>query len=679
MTQKTPNPIPKIRLHLVFAASLFTLAACGGGGGGGGNDPQANAGDVSVAVRSKPLLAGDADCPNGGILVESGIDENGNSLLDDNEVDKAEKVCNGQDGADGADGSNGLDALVSTSTINTGDATCPNGGILIETGIDSNRNGSLDNGEVNKSEKLCNGQDGANGQNGSDGQDGSNGLNSLIAFSDEPAGSNCPYGGMRVDSGLDNNGNGTLDIGEIDQTGFVCSQLDSSIGWGVATQLGSDGYGSTHSTPSIAMNDDGNAIAFWGRILDTSAWASNYTPGEGWSKNQVVDFFSRPIHDPQIAMDNNGNAIAVWDGSFDDPSGNRTGYIGIAFYNTETGWDYYSYSLRTIQYDPDGRKFPQIAKDDNGNTMVVWQESDGTHTNIWSTFNRIDNDIWSTPVLVETDDAGDASKPQIVAGLGDWWWAVWEQSNGTHTRIWVNRYRDDDTGWRTPMQVDSNNNGDSYDPQIAIDKNGNVFVVWSQSDGYIWARRYDWIQGLLNGNGWEAPVQIETSIPYASSGNTAYQPQIATDDAGNAIAVWKIYYGGIRANRYIDGSGWGAPELIDSDGEGFGNSPQIAMDGSGNALVVWRSQTPKFDFGASGNGDWTYSYDIWSNRYTVGLGWDRAEKIGTAISSTPSPATDDAWSPKLAMDGAGNAFAIWDHYDENGNAYSVQINRWLTP
>jgi len=47
---------------------------------------------------TKPIDIGDIDCPNGGIIVESGIDENGNGILDETEVDNIEKVCNGVNG-----------------------------------------------------------------------------------------------------------------------------------------------------------------------------------------------------------------------------------------------------------------------------------------------------------------------------------------------------------------------------------------------------------------------------------------------------------------------------------------------------------------------------------------------------------------------------------------------------
>ena len=62
---------------------------------------------------------------------------------------------------------------------------------------------------------------------GDDGADGANGLNSLVSQSFVAAGDgNCFAGGTRVDSGLDDNGNGFLSEDEIDETSYICNQTE---------------------------------------------------------------------------------------------------------------------------------------------------------------------------------------------------------------------------------------------------------------------------------------------------------------------------------------------------------------------------------------------------------------------------------------------------------------------
>ena len=69
------------------------------------------------------------------------------------------------------------------------------------------------------------GTDGTNGANGADGADGANGtdgLTSLVAVRDIPKGDAvCLGGGSALDSGLDTNGNGVLDAGEVTATALL--------------------------------------------------------------------------------------------------------------------------------------------------------------------------------------------------------------------------------------------------------------------------------------------------------------------------------------------------------------------------------------------------------------------------------------------------------------------------
>jgi|GEM_PF-449824 len=118
---------------------------------------------------------------------------------------------------------------VAAKTINlaVGDASCPNGGIQIQTGIDINGNGILDPSEVTNSQNVCNGATGAAGAIGANGK---NGLNSLVRLTPEPSGSNCATGGERIDIGVDTNNNGTLDTSEVSSTSYTCNGATGPAG-----------------------------------------------------------------------------------------------------------------------------------------------------------------------------------------------------------------------------------------------------------------------------------------------------------------------------------------------------------------------------------------------------------------------------------------------------------------
>ncbi len=51
-----------------------------------------------------------------------------------------------------------------------------------------------------------------------------------------------------------------------------------------------------------------------------------------------------------------------------------------------------------------------------------------------------------------------------------------------------------DGAWGNPILIETNNAGNAVTPQIAIDSNGNALAVWYQFDGThfnIWANRFE--------------------------------------------------------------------------------------------------------------------------------------------------------------------------------------------
>ena len=52
-------------------------------------------------MKTSLLSSGSSECLYGGVKIESGIDENKNGILDDNEVDKTQYVCHGSPGGSG--------------------------------------------------------------------------------------------------------------------------------------------------------------------------------------------------------------------------------------------------------------------------------------------------------------------------------------------------------------------------------------------------------------------------------------------------------------------------------------------------------------------------------------------------------------------------------------------------
>ena len=149
--------LPYLALVSLAVVSFALLLSSCGSDSDSGSTPSPT-GDPSTPPPSsaarKVVFDGELHgCLYGGVLVETGIDENRNGTLDDDEVDASEAVCNGapgddgsdgQDGQDGATGSDGLTSLIKRTVLIAGDANCPAGGEFVETGIDDDGNGTLE-------------------------------------------------------------------------------------------------------------------------------------------------------------------------------------------------------------------------------------------------------------------------------------------------------------------------------------------------------------------------------------------------------------------------------------------------------------------------------------------------------------------------------------------------------
>ena len=204
-------------------------------------------------------------------------------------------------------------------------------------------------------------------------------------------------------------------------------------------------------------------------------------------------------------------------------------------------------------------------------------------------------------------------------------------------------------GWGTAELIETDNSGTAVNPRINIDTSENVIAVWQQYDGEknnIWANRY------TAGSGWGTPEMIETD-----NSGSANKPQIAIDTRGNAIAVWQQNSNkefSIWANRYVPGSGWSNAELIKTDNSSTAINPRVAVDTIGNAIAVWKHH----------NGT---EISIWANRYVPGSGWGTAKPIETG--------TGIVGDPQIVIDTSGNAIAVWHQYD--GATYNIWANRYV--
>lgn len=372
--------------------------------------------------------------------------------------------------------------------------------------------------------------------------------------------------------------------------------------------------GTYANIPQTDMDDNGNAIVVWIQSDGSSdqIFKSEYRNGS-WTHPTGLDDNISPdgqnSDSPRVAMDKNGNAIIVWrqsDGSSYQifKSEHRNGS-----WTHPTGLD--------DNISPDGTSVfvPNVALDDNGNAIIVWYQSDGSNYQIFKSEYR--NGSWTHPADSDDNislDRTGALAPQVAMDDNGNAIIVWNQSDGSNNRIFKSEYRNG--FWTHPVDSD-----DSVSPEeeranstkVAMDDNGNAIIVWRQSYGKILKSEY------RNGS-WTHPSDSDDKISLGETG--ALVPQVAMDNNGNAIIVWYQSDGSnnrIFKSEYRNGS-WTHPadsdDSISPDGTRADGS-EVAMDNNGNAIIVWRQSDGRLSEGnitqifksEYRNGSWAHPTD----------------------------------------------------------------------
>jgi hypothetical protein len=240
---------------------------------------------------------------------------------------------------------------------------------------------------------------------------------------------------------------------------------------------------------------------------------------------------------PQLVLDSTGNALAVWQQY--SVADMRMGIWSSRMSAASPPSNVWGAPVRVNIHSGQGGGGAeatgnvQIAFDATGNALAVWQESvaDGTYTNIWSSrlvAGSAADSPWSTPVMLNTDNGHNAELPQIAIDSNGNALVVWDQSDGTNTHIWANRYVAAGAGtWGTAEQIGSSGAVSESQAKIAFAANGQSLAVWTEGLAGIFSNHY------TPASGWE------TAAPIAGTSFGAAFPQIAFEANGDAMVVWE--------------------------------------------------------------------------------------------------------------------------------------------
>ncbi|PLY01011.1 MAG: hypothetical protein C0623_06365 [Desulfuromonas sp.] len=332
---------------------------------------------------------------------------------------------------------------------------------------------------------------------------------------------------------------------------------------------------------------------------------------------------------------------------------------------------------------------PEVATDENSQTMALWTQSDGAENGVYVNYFDISTGLWSVaePIAGLT---GMTYSPAVAIEPGGNAIAVWREYTNDHYRAWVKRYSGSSGSWSPVEAIASVSDTEVRSPQAAIDSQGNALVVWYQSDNQT---LNIWSQSFRVDSGWAEPILLEQEV------GSALSPRVAMDKQGNGLVAW-VQSDGVRNNIqgvfYNNLAGWGQPFTVDST-DNTVLAPNVAMNVNGQALIAWYQwEGDKYTlqgnyFAGSWSGPRTIESDfaggeldvqvaiaadgravatwkqhdgerqnVWRTVFDPASGWGLAEILNNANQLTDVTA-------KTAVAADGTLVAIWVEYGQEGS------------
>src|SRR5712691_4339909 len=344
---------------------------------------------------------------------------------------------------------------------------------------------------------------------------------------------------------------------------------------------------------------------------------------------------------PQMAVDTSGNINAVWE---DDTANNSN----ILFSRSMDGG--VTFSTPTNVSKSSGFSFsPRIAVDTNGGVNVVWVDNTPGHQTIFFSRSTDGGVTFSTPVNI-SNDPSDSANPQIAVDATGNISVVWENDT-INLGVFYAHSTDGGVSFSSPLPLTTNTSGSSG-PQLAVDANGNICVVWE--DDFSTRAHVSFSPSADKGATFATP---QLNLSKDSTGNST-APMIALDGGGNINVVWvdnsPSYFAIFFTRSSDNGTTFSTAKGI-SNTSGNSTNPQLAVDASGNVDVVWQHNTPQ-----------VFNSDIFFARSADGGATFTNPPLNVSISAT----TGNSTFPWMTVDASGGINLGWQ-YSSAGKAHIV--------
>ncbi|WP_051849388.1 hypothetical protein [Thiomonas sp. FB-Cd] len=393
------------------------------------------------------------------------------------------------------------------------------------------------------------------------------------------------------------------------------------------------------SGAEVVAGKQGRAVAAWFQSdgQRNAIFASRYAAQtDFWSTPQAIDLSGGGAADvPALVADGQGRVTATWFQTL----GGRTAIFACRL-------DAGGGCPAPVRLDDPGVRGnatnPQLAADDLGNVVAVWQQPDGHHTAIFAARWAQAQQRWRPAQALDRSPAN-AYDVVIAAMGGGGFLSAWEQGKRGHEAIWASTLPSPTASWSAPRRI-SPAAVRALHPTLAMDPRGGAAVAWVQGIGR--ARRIAATR-LDASSQHERPAAVMTSAAFPGA---ALAPALAVDAAGNITLAWEQADAQGRDAilvSHMDGitRHWNAAVRIDDARLASAGNPVLAVDPAGNVTCAWYQ-------------DSAHGMQIQAARLDP-----ESKRWAAAVELSDPRRTIQASLPALAVDSAGSVTVVWQQYN----------------
>jgi hypothetical protein len=393
----------------------------------------------------------------------------------------------------------------------------------------------------------------------------------------------------------------------------------------------------------MAVNAAGDAVAAWYAFVEgRRRIQAAFRPAGGTWAVQTLSGLASTSEVPSLAvgLDAAGNAIAVWPGS--------DGMNTIVQASVRPVGGFWQGAEYLSAHGSDARD-THLAMNAAGEAVAVWTRSSGTQAIVQASV-RPAGGTWGAPV--DLSATGLVARPMVALNTAGDAAVVWltaeDEPSGRVHRVHA-AVRPAGEPWGAAENLSSEPGGEA---QVAVGEGGTVIAIWTGPNGVRSGVR-------PAGGSWLPAEDISPA-----DGNT-FHPQIAVAPGGEAIAAWVQHTDTgmvIRSAARPSGGPWQLPAQDLSAARAVTIRPRIAIDAAGRAVAVW--ETFEGTYGPSPVGEWATK----SSFRPPGGPWQPEQRV-SAVGQSAS-------EPQVALDGSGNALAVWRHASADGLTDTIQASAY---